>query len=100
MTEYFYPEQMGRIILLAMEEVIGRDGVCSVLDQSSLASYADEYPARAPKKLFRSKRWLSFKNRWNSFTVRQADAAPLYASDAPAFNMVCVNMVPCLASPK
>ena len=31
MTEYFYPERMGRIILLAMEEVIGKEGVYSIL---------------------------------------------------------------------
>ena len=52
MTEYFYPEQMGRIILLAMEEVIGREGVRSVLNLSSLASYADEYPAGTLRKNF------------------------------------------------
>jgi len=52
MTEYFYPEQMGRIILLAMEEVIGREGVHSVLNLSSLASYADEYPDARPEKTF------------------------------------------------
>ena len=37
MTEYFYPERMGRIILMAMEEVIGREGVRSILDLASLA---------------------------------------------------------------
>ncbi len=52
MTEYFYPERMGRIILLAMEEVIGREGVHSVLDLASLASYANEYPAVRPPKKF------------------------------------------------
>ena len=52
MTEYFYPERMGRIILLAMEEVIGREGVHSVLDLSSLASYADKYPEARSDKTF------------------------------------------------
>ncbi|HUI88443.1 MAG TPA: 4-vinyl reductase [Anaerolineales bacterium] len=50
MTEYFYPERMVRIILLAMEEVIGRDGLHSVLDHSSLASYAEEPLAAASEK--------------------------------------------------
>ena len=36
MTEYFYPERMGRIILLAMEEVLGREGLNSVLQIASL----------------------------------------------------------------
>jgi predicted hydrocarbon binding protein len=52
MTEYFYPERMGRIILLAMEEVIGREGVHSILNLSSLASYADHYPAARSDKTF------------------------------------------------
>jgi len=52
MTEYFYPKQMGRIILLAMEEVVGREGVRSVLNLSSLASYSDEYPEALPEKTF------------------------------------------------
>jgi len=52
MTEYFYPERMARIILLAMEEVIGREGVHSVLNLSSLASYTDQYPAARSEKTF------------------------------------------------
>ncbi len=52
MTEYFYPKRMGRIILLAMEEVIGEEGVHSILRLSSLASYADEYPAVRADKTF------------------------------------------------
>ncbi len=52
MTEYFYPERMGRIIMLAMEEVIGKDAVRSVFNLSSLASYADEYPEARPEKTF------------------------------------------------
>ena len=52
MTEYFYPEQMGRIILLALEEVVGREDVCSVLNLSSLASYSDAYPEANPEKTF------------------------------------------------
>src|ERR1700690_1295350 len=42
MTEYFYPERMGRIIFLAMEEVLGKEGVHSVLNLSALASYIDQ----------------------------------------------------------
>jgi len=52
MTEYFYPERMGRIILLAMEEVIGGEGVRSVLNLSSVASYSDDYPEAHPEKNF------------------------------------------------
>jgi len=52
MTDYFYPERMGRIILLAMEEVIGKEAVHSVLNLASLASYADAYPEARPEKTF------------------------------------------------
>jgi len=52
MTEYYYPQQMARIILLAMEEVLGRDGLRAVLDLSSLSAYADEYPPARSDKTF------------------------------------------------
>jgi predicted hydrocarbon binding protein len=41
---YFYPNQMGRIILLSMEEVMGRNGVHAVLKLASLSSLIDNYP--------------------------------------------------------
>lgn len=52
MSGYFYPQRMGRIILLAMEEVLGREGVQSVLKLASLGSYADRYPAARSDKTF------------------------------------------------
>ena len=48
----FYPERMGRIILLAMEEVLGREGLRSVLHLASLASYTDQFPAARSDKTF------------------------------------------------
>jgi len=51
-TEYFYPERMGRIILSAMEEVLGREGLNSTLRIASLASYIDHFPADRPDKTF------------------------------------------------
>ena len=52
MTEYFYPERMGRIILLAMEEVIGREGVRSILDLASIPPFTEENPAARSEKNF------------------------------------------------
>jgi predicted hydrocarbon binding protein len=52
MTEYFYPQRMGRIILLAMEEVLGHEGVHSVIRQASLASYLGNLPDARPDKTF------------------------------------------------
>ena len=42
MNEYSYPQSMGRIILLAMEEVLGREGTRSILRLASLASFIDQ----------------------------------------------------------
>jgi len=52
MTEYFYPQRMGRIILLAMEEVIGREATHSVLKQASLSAYADKLPEPRSDRTF------------------------------------------------
>ncbi len=52
MTEYFYPQSMGRIILLAMEEVLGHEGIRSILRLASLTSYLDQYPAARADKTF------------------------------------------------
>ncbi|NJC95035.1 MAG: 4-vinyl reductase [Anaerolineales bacterium] len=43
-TTYFYPNQMGRIILLSMEEVMGRTGVHAILKLASLPSLIENYP--------------------------------------------------------
>ncbi len=42
---YFYPNRMGRIILLAMEEILGHNGVNAVLNLAHLPNYIDQYPA-------------------------------------------------------
>lgn len=42
---YYYPNLMGRIILLALEEIVGRNGVNAVLNLSLLSDLIDNYPA-------------------------------------------------------
>jgi len=42
--EFFYPNQMGRTILLAMEEVMGRNGVHAILKLASLPGMIENYP--------------------------------------------------------
>ncbi len=42
---FFYPNKIGRIILLAMEEIIGRNGVNAVLNQANLRHLINHYPA-------------------------------------------------------
>lgn len=49
---HFYPNKMGRIILLAMEEIIGRAGVNAVLNLASLAAMIEQYPRADSEKAF------------------------------------------------
>ena len=52
MTEYFNPQRMGRIILLAMEEVLGRAGAHSIIRQASFAPHLDNLPEMRSGKTF------------------------------------------------
>ncbi len=46
MTEtFYYPNQMGRIILMSMEEVMGRNGVNALLKLASQPSLIENYPS-------------------------------------------------------
>ncbi|MBE9514226.1 MAG: 4-vinyl reductase, partial [Chloroflexi bacterium] len=42
--QYFFPNKMGRIILLAMEDVMGRNGVNAVLNLARLQHRIGDYP--------------------------------------------------------
>ena len=50
--DFFYPNRMGRIILLSMEEVMGRNGVHAVLKLASLHSLLDNYPGDDAERAF------------------------------------------------
>ncbi len=52
MTGYNYPLRMGRIILQALEEILGREGLHSILKQASLGMYAEAFPPARPDKKF------------------------------------------------
>ncbi len=41
---YFYPNKMGRIILLAMEEILGKNGINAVLNHIGLSEWIHNYP--------------------------------------------------------
>ena len=45
LATYYYPNRMGRIILLSMEEVMGRNGVNALLKLASLSSLIENYPS-------------------------------------------------------
>jgi len=49
---FFYPNRMGRIILLSMEEVMGRNGVHALLKLASLPSLLDNYPTDNTERAF------------------------------------------------
>ena len=50
---YYYPNRLGRILLIAMEEVIGRNGVNAVLNQAKLRNRINSYPKNNLDKNFR-----------------------------------------------
>ena len=50
--EFFYPNQMGRTIFLAMEEVMGRNGVHAILKLASLSSFIENYPPDNKERTF------------------------------------------------
>lgn len=41
---FFYPNKLARILLLSLEEVLGRRGVVATLNQAGLQKYIDNYP--------------------------------------------------------
>lgn len=50
---YFYPNRLGRILFIAMEEMIGRNGVNAVLNQAKLRNRINSYPKNTLDKNFR-----------------------------------------------
>jgi predicted hydrocarbon binding protein len=49
---YFYPNRMGRIIFLAMEEILGQSGTNAVLNLANLSEFIKNYPADDPQRAF------------------------------------------------
>lgn len=50
---YYYSNNLGRILLQAMEEVLGRNGVIAVLKQAKLETRINNYPKNNSDKKFR-----------------------------------------------
>ncbi len=42
--KFCYPNKMGRIILLAMEEILGRNGIHAILNHTELHQWINNYP--------------------------------------------------------
>jgi predicted hydrocarbon binding protein len=49
---FYYPQKMGRVILLGMEEVIGSNGVAGVLRLNSLEALAEYHPPVSNERSF------------------------------------------------
>jgi len=49
---FYYPNRMGRIILLSMEEVIGQTGVNAILKLASLSALMEAYPSDTTELAF------------------------------------------------
>jgi predicted hydrocarbon binding protein len=50
--QYLFPNKMGRIVLLAMEEVMGRNGVNAILNLARLQQRIENYPPNNFDKAF------------------------------------------------
>jgi hypothetical protein len=50
---FFYPNKMGRIVLLSLEEIIGPNAVKAVLNHAGLDHYLKKFPANDLKKQFK-----------------------------------------------
>ena len=48
---YYFPNRLGRIVLLAFEEIIGKNGLNSILNLSELSSLIDNYPPEDDKQV-------------------------------------------------
>ena len=48
--DYYFPNSLGRIVLLAFEEVMGKNGLNTVLNLASLSSLIDNYPPDNDKR--------------------------------------------------
>ena len=44
LSGYYYPNKMGRILLVAMEEVMGRNGLNALLNLTSMQQFIDTLP--------------------------------------------------------
>jgi predicted hydrocarbon binding protein len=50
--DFFYPQKMGRIILLGTEEIIGRTGLHAVLNLSAHSDYIGNFPPASTERTF------------------------------------------------
>lgn len=63
-NQYYYPNQLARIIFTGMEEVVGRIGVNAVLNQANLSHMIDNYP---PSNLDRQFNFADLSSIQNAF---------------------------------
>jgi hypothetical protein len=83
---FYYPNRMGRIILLSMEEVMGRNGVNAVLKLASLSHLIENYPSDNTELAF------PFRTCWKVPMALTADAGLLCELGVPVSIMGFVNM--------
>ena len=51
-NSYNYPNKMGRIVLLAMEEILGKNGITAILNHTELRLWINNYPPNNLDKEF------------------------------------------------
>ena len=88
-----YPNRMGRIILLSMEEVMGRNGVNAILKLASLSSLIEKYPLDNSELAFSFSTVVPLLKCWSMFTVHMVGVGLPCELDAPASILGFVSMV-------
>ena len=48
----YYPSKFGLLIIKALEDVMGKNGVNAILNLAGLSAYAENYPAESLEKSF------------------------------------------------
>jgi predicted hydrocarbon binding protein len=51
-VEFYYPNMMGRIILISLEEIIGKKNSSAILKHANLTDYLDAYPPDNLERVF------------------------------------------------
>ena len=94
---YFYPNRMGRILLLAMEEILGHSGVNAVLNLANLPDYINNYLHTTRISIFlldiSAFCKLALKELMD---LKPATVWPCVWA-APVLNTACVSLAPNLA---
>lgn len=95
--EYFYPNRMGRVVLQAMEEILGDGGVNAVLNLADFPANANDHPSYKHDKKIPLRISAIYRLASKAFTDPGPAAAWHCASAVLVSSMACASSAPNLA---